>query len=72
VLGRVLVSMQPLNFGAIPAGALLGGTLGATVGLRPTMWIMMAGVAVSGTILLSGPLRHHRELPAGPGSTGPR
>ena len=46
LLGRVTVSMQLLNFGTIPLGALLGGALGATLGLRPTMWVMTAGVSV--------------------------
>lgn len=66
LLGRVLVSMQLLNFGAIPVGALLGGTLGAAVGIRPTMWIMTGAVAVAGVIMLAGPMRHRRDLPDRP------
>jgi MFS family permease len=37
LLGRVTVSMQLLNYGTIPVGALLGGALAATIGVRPTM-----------------------------------
>jgi MFS family permease len=66
LLGRVTVSMQLLNFGTIPLGALLGGALGATIGLRPTMWVMMAGVACAGLVLLIGPIRADRNLPAHP------
>jgi hypothetical protein len=66
LLGRVTVSMQLLNFGTIPLGALLGGALGATIGLRPTMWVMMAGVACAGLVLLVGPIRADRNLPAHP------
>jgi predicted MFS family arabinose efflux permease len=66
LLGRVLVGMQLLNFGAIPVGALLGGTLGTTLGPRTTMWLMLTGVALAGLILLAGPLRRDRDLPAAP------
>lgn len=66
LLGRITVSMQLLNFGTIPLGAVLGGALGASIGLRPTMWVMMAGVAAAGLILLVGPLRKGRDLPSSP------
>jgi len=33
LLGRVIVTMQFLNYGTIPLGALLAGVLGATLGL---------------------------------------
>ena len=46
LLGRVLVSMQVLNYGAIPVGALLAGTLGSTIGLRPALWVLTSGLAL--------------------------
>ncbi|GAA3802100.1 MFS transporter [Sphaerisporangium flaviroseum] len=66
LMGRVSVSMQFVNYGTIPLGALLGGALGASIGIRPTMWIMTAGVALSGLVLLAGPLRRRRDFPASP------
>ena len=69
LLGRVLTGMQLLNYGTIPVGALLAGALGTTLGLRPTLWIMTAGLGAASTVLLVGPIRRHRELPAAPPGT---
>ena len=51
LMGRAVVSMQFLNFGAIPVGAVLGGLGAATLGIRPTMWCSTAGVAVAALVL---------------------
>lgn len=64
LLGRVLVSMQVLNYGAIPVGALLAGALGSAIGLRPTLWLIVSGLALTGLVLLIGPLARNRDLPA--------
>ena len=66
LLGRVTVSMQLVNNGTIPLGALLGGVLGTALGVRPAMWIITSGLALTGLILLVGPLHRHRDLPHGP------
>jgi len=66
LLGRVTVGMQFLNYGTIPLGAVLGGLLGSTLGLRPTMWIMLGGVALALLVLLIGPIKQHRDLPSAP------
>jgi MFS family permease len=63
LLGRVIVSMQFLNYGTIPLGALLAGTLGTTLGLRPTLWIMLGGLVLATFVLLIGPLRARHDLP---------
>ncbi|GIF64353.1 MFS transporter [Asanoa ishikariensis] len=69
LLGRVTVSMQLLNYGTIPLGALIGGVLGASIGLRPTIWLSMVAAVASGLILLIGPIRTARDLPSTPRST---
>ncbi|WP_323374022.1 MFS transporter [Plantactinospora alkalitolerans] len=66
LLGRVIVSMQVVNYGTIPLGALLGGMLGTILGLRPAIWWITGALALTGLILLIGPLRRHRELPDRP------
>jgi len=63
LLGRVVTSMQFVNFGAIPLGAVLGGATASLVGTRAAIWIMAIGYAASGLILLLGPLRGRRDLP---------
>ncbi len=66
LLGRVVVTMQFLNYGTIPLGALLAGVLAATLGLRPTLWITASGLVLASLVLLTGPIRHHRDLPIHP------
>lgn len=63
LLGRISASMQFVNYGAIPIGALLGGILGDSIGLRPTMVVAVIGATLAGSILLTGPIRRHRDLP---------
>jgi MFS family permease len=66
LLGRVTVSMQLLNYGTIPVGALIGGALATAIGIRATMWIMMGGVVLATLTLLAGPIRRQRDLPDQP------
>ncbi|AXG76359.1 MFS transporter [Streptomyces paludis] len=68
LLGRLTTSAAFLNYGTIPLGALLAGSLGDLLGLRPAMWIMTAGVPLAALILLFSPLRRARDLPASPRS----
>ncbi|MFD5075686.1 MFS transporter [Streptomyces sp. NPDC058371] len=72
LLGRVTASVSVANFGAIPFGSLLGGALGTALGLRPTLWLLTAGLAVTPLILLIGPMRGRRDLPAAPDPSGGR
>jgi MFS family permease len=69
LLGRVTASMQLPNLGAIPLGALLAGTLGTAFDVRTAIWTMTAGLALTGPILLIGPIRRHRDLPSKPTSS---
>lgn len=66
---RVSGAYSTINYGLRPVGALLGGALGTTLGLRTTMWIAtIAGLA--GVLwLLPSPVPRLRTLepqPAGP------
>lgn len=65
LLGRTVVSMQFLNYGTIPVGALVGGALGNELGLRSTMWIMVVAFALTPLILLIGPMKRDRDFPTG-------
>jgi hypothetical protein len=76
MLGRVVTSMQFVNLGAIPVGALLGGVTATAFGTRAAIAMMTAGYACTGLILALGPWRGRRDLPVraptgeigGPGS----
>jgi MFS family permease len=48
---RVNGAFQAVNYGTRPLGALLGGTLGTLIGLRPTLWIAVIG-GVSGFLVV--------------------
>lgn len=71
LLGRLTASTAFLNYGTIPLGALLGGTLGTVLGVRPALWIMTAGVPLSALILLFSPVRRVRDLPTAPEAVAP-
>lgn len=66
LLGRVTASVRFVVFGAIPLGALLGGALGALLGVRPALWVLLTAGAAVGLILLVGPIRTARDLPTSP------
>ncbi|MFG1811507.1 MFS transporter [Streptomyces sp. NPDC049040] len=64
VLGRLTASTAFLSYGAIPLGALLGGALGSTLGLRTAMAVTTAGVPLAALVLVFSPIRRVRDLPA--------
>jgi MFS family permease len=51
------------NYGVRVAGSLLGGALGSTIGLRPTLWIATTGALVGVLFLIPSPVPRLRELP---------
>jgi len=57
---RVSGAFQAVNYGTRPAGALIGGTLGALIGMRPTLWIATAGGVTGFLWLLPSPLPRFR------------
>jgi hypothetical protein len=63
LLGRVAASARFVIWGAQPFGALLGGVLGETIGLRPTLAIAVAGWFVAFLTLIVSPIRGLRAQP---------
>jgi MFS family permease len=61
---RVQGAYLAVNNGARPLGALAGGALGGAIGLRPTLWLAVAGGVASAALLLPSPLPRMRGLPA--------
>lgn len=60
---RVSGAYMVVNYGVRPLGALVGGALGSTIGLRPTLWIATVG-AIAGVLwLLPSPVPRLRTLP---------
>jgi MFS family permease len=57
---RVSGAFQAINYGTRPVGALLGGLLGTTLGLRPTLWIAVAGAVFGALLLVPSPLPRFR------------
>jgi MFS family permease len=51
IRSRTVGTFRFVNYGVRPIGALLGGTLGATIGLQTTLWIGVLG-ALAGVIWL--------------------
>jgi MFS family permease len=63
LLGRMNATIRFAVWGTIPIGSLIGGILGATIGLRPTLWVAVAGSALAVLPVFFSPLRTMRELP---------
>jgi MFS family permease len=63
---RVTGAFQAVNYGTRPLGALLGGLLGTTAGLRPALWVATVGGVGGALLLLPSPLpRFRMPDPAG-------
>jgi predicted MFS family arabinose efflux permease len=63
LLGRMNASVRFIVFGTQPLGALLGGALGAWVGIVPTLWISGAVNGLAAVWVVTSPLMTMRELP---------
>jgi predicted MFS family arabinose efflux permease len=61
VRSRVVGVSRFFNYGTRPFGALLGGVLGASIGLRPTLWITVFGCLTGALFLLTSPMPRIRE-----------
>jgi MFS family permease len=64
LLGRVNATMRFLILGLMPVGAVVGGVLGSTIGVRNTLWFACAGCALAFIPALFSPLRTLRDMPA--------
>jgi MFS family permease len=53
---RVAGAHRTVNYGIRPIGALLGGALGATLGIHPTLWIATVGATAAVLLLLPSPV----------------
>jgi MFS family permease len=62
MLGRMNASYRTISFGAIPLGALLGGTLAQIVGLREALLVGGLGLLLTPSIVAFSPVRFVREL----------
>ncbi|MDQ0791668.1 MFS transporter [Streptomyces sp. B1I3] len=63
MLGRMNASYRFVSWGVVPLGALLGGWLGDSIGLRPAMFVGAAGIFASALWIVFSPIRAMRELP---------
>jgi MFS family permease len=66
LLGRMNAGYRFVSWSALPIGALLGGTLGASIGFRATLFLTVGGFLLALVWVAVSPLRRLRDLPAGP------
>jgi len=64
LLGRMNATIRFLVWGTMPLGGFIGGVLGSTIGVRPTMWVGAIGMALAFLPAFLSPLRTMRELPS--------
>ncbi|MEV4075786.1 MFS transporter [Nonomuraea fuscirosea] len=62
LLGRVNASVRFMTWGIMPLGALMGGLVAQQVGVRQTLWVLMAGRLLAFVPLLFSPLPRMREF----------
>jgi MFS family permease len=63
LLGRMNATMRFLVWGTMPLGGLLGGVLGAAIGVRATLLVVAIGSCLTFLPVYFSPLRRMRELP---------
>jgi hypothetical protein len=66
LLGRMNAAVRWVVWGTLPLGSLAGGALGTLIGIRPSLWIGVAGAWAAGFWVLFSPLRQMRDIPLPP------
>lgn len=61
--GRMHATMRFVVWGTLPLGSLLGGWLGHTLGLRPTLWVSAVGGTLGALSLMGRTFGRLREIP---------
>lgn len=66
LLGRILATYRFVTFGTIPLGAIVGGALGQTIGLQPTLFAACAGLLIGALAFALSPVSrlHSATVPA--------
>jgi len=67
--GRISTTAMVTVYGSMPIGALIGGALGATIGIRTTLWIMLGSLVAAKFLRFVGPIKSSRDLPTEPPAT---
>jgi MFS family permease len=60
---RVSGAFMVVNYGVRPLGTSLGGILGATIGVRPTLWIATVGALLGLLWYIPSPIPQLRDVP---------
>jgi MFS family permease len=60
---RVSGAFMLVNNGVRPVGTTIGGILGSTIGVRPTLWIATVGALLGLAWLLPSPIPRMRDVP---------
>jgi MFS family permease len=63
LLGRVNATQHVAFYGVMPIGALLGGILGALIGLQPTIVVGAVGLLLAPVWIVASPIRRLAEPP---------
>jgi MFS family permease len=61
--GRATGAFNFVNWGIRPLGSLAGGALGATLGVRPALWVTSVAAIAGSLWLLPSPVPRLRDLP---------
>jgi predicted MFS family arabinose efflux permease len=61
---RVSGAFIVVNYGVRPLGTSIGGFLGATIGLRPTLWIATVGALAGLLWIIPSPIMSLHDVPA--------
>ena len=66
LLGRMNATVRFLVWGTMPLGGLIGGALGSSIGLRPTLFAAAVVEVLAILPVFLSPLRTMRQLPSAP------